>query len=104
MQPMKDESAIALPHSRSRAIMPLLLLARSLFCMIEAMESNLIQELLSRHQNKPQPESVALTSVLTAIRDVVEDQGLSVSPVSSFAAAVASLSATESQADVQVLT
>lgn len=67
------------------------------------MESDLIQELLSRHQNKPQPESVALTSVLTAIRDVVEDQGLNVSPVSLFVAAVASLSATDAQANAQVL-
>jgi hypothetical protein len=66
------------------------------------MEPNLVEELLARHQNKQQPESIALTSVITAVRDVVKSQGLKVSPVALFAATAASLATAESRADMQV--
>lgn len=65
------------------------------------MEPNLVEELLARHQNKQQPESIALTSVITAVRDVVKSQGLKVSPVALFAATAASLATAESRADMQ---
>lgn len=68
---------------------------------MDAEASGIVAEIIQRHHASQGPDSRALVSVVEAIRDVIQAQGMTVTPVSLFAAATASLTTATSDADMQ---
>ena len=68
---------------------------------MDAETSGIVDEVIQRHHASQGPDSRALVSVVEAIRDVIQAQGMTLTPVSLFAAATASLTTATFDADIQ---
>jgi ribosomal RNA-processing protein 12 len=68
----------------------------------EEEDANIFTDLLARHQNSRQPESVQLCIVASAVVDVVRSEGLRPTPTALFAALMSSLERPETIADAGV--
>ena len=58
---------------------------------MDSITGSFLHELYSKHRNSTQAESMHLCAVMTAVVDLIQSQGLAVSPTSVFAAAMSSL-------------
>lgn len=68
---------------------------------MDAETSGIVDEIIQRHHASQGLDSRALVSVVEAIRDVIQAQGMILTPVSLFAAAAASLTTATSDDDMQ---
>ena len=68
---------------------------------MDTITGSFLSDLYSKHRNSTQAESMHLCAVMTAVIEVIESQGLAVSPTSVFAAVMSSLSE-DSSADPTV--
>ena len=58
---------------------------------MDSITGSFLADLYSKHRNSTQAESMHLCAVMTAVVEMIESQGLAVSPTSVFAAVMASL-------------